>query len=133
KEDMIKGINPYIQGGKTVLSQMDKGMSLQSLTDTSIWGLKQLNNAVEGSIGKNKVNKEIDESLTWVNESGVKTLNKNVIQGIDTIIDASPLALLNEYAKGKYGESGYTKGVDVGLDVAKAIPKNIYTSVTENP
>ncbi|AAM32456.1 hypothetical protein MM_2760 [Methanosarcina mazei Go1] len=133
KEDMIKGINPYIHGGKAALSQMDKGMSLESLTDTSVWGLKQLNNAVEGSIGKNKVNKEIDESLTWVNESGVKTLNKNVIQGIDTIIDASPLALLNEYAKGKYGESGYTKGVDVGLDVAKAIPKNIYNSVTENP
>lgn len=133
KEDTIAGINPYIQGGKTVLSQMDKGMSLQSLTDTSVWGLKQLNNAVEVSIGKNKVNKEIDESLTWVNESGVKTLNKNVIQGIDTIIDASPLALLNEYAKGKYGESGYTKGVDVGLDVAKAIPKNIYSSVVENP
>lgn len=133
KEDLITGFNPYIKGGKTVLSQMDKGMSLQSLTDTSVWGLKQLNNAVEVSIGKNKVNKEIDESLTWVNESGVKTLNKNVIQGIDTIIDASPLALLNEYAKGKYGESGYTKGVDVGLDVAKAIPKNIYSSVVENP
>ncbi len=133
KEDMIKGINPYIQGGKTVLSQMDQGMSLQSLTDTTVWGLKQLNNIAEGKVGKNVVSEKIDTSLTWVNESGVKTLNKNVIQGIDKTIEASPLALLNEYAKGKYGESGYTKGVDVGLDVAKAIPKNIYNSVVENP
>lgn len=133
KEDMIKGINPYIHGGKTVLSQMDKGMSLQSLTDTSVWGLKQLNNIAEGKVGKNKVNEKIDESLTWVNESGVKTLNAGVIQGIDKAVDYSPLALLNNYSKNQYGESGYTKGIDVGLDVVKTIPKNIYTSVTENP
>ncbi|KKG75616.1 hypothetical protein [Methanosarcina mazei] len=133
KEDTIAGINPYIQGGKTVLSQMDQGMSLQNLTDTTVWGLKQLNNIAEGKVGKNVVSEKIDTSLTWVNESGVKTLNETVIQGIDKSIDYSPLALLNSYSKNQYGESGYTKAVDIGIGVAKTVPKNIYTGVVENP
>jgi len=133
KEDMAAVITPYIQGGKQAVKVMDEGLALESLINVPTRLTKIANKQIANKYGQSALTRGVDQAANWVQNDSLKTMDNAVITVIDKGADYAPLALLNSYAKQKYGESKWTKRADLVKDVSKAIPTKIYKEVREKP
>jgi hypothetical protein len=133
KEDLVIELTPYLEGGKKILATMDEGLSLESIAHPYLETTRRLNKNFEKKYGSSVVTQGVDKTVTKVQKSDFKAVDDAVITFFEKSADHSPLALLNDYAKKNYGESGWTKSADLVTGVAKAIPTNIYKAVREKP